>query len=166
MTLRVGLWWSLYIRAGSRDKLFQNHLPAVVAAIGPIPFGWAVVTAGDDGKRFHAQTCQMLEADDSVALSVEALRRAWRLHPQWRVNGLECLNAGALSMTVAAPYVARNPIRPSPGSSTAGRRQSSAAVAPNSVSSTPRRPREPPNTPPRRSERPSRVTMNQRPSWG
>ena len=23
MTLRVGRWWSLYIRAGSRDKLFE-----------------------------------------------------------------------------------------------------------------------------------------------
>jgi hypothetical protein len=100
--LRVGLHWSLYIRAGSRDKLFQKHLPAVAAAIGPLQFGWAALPTKEDEKLFHVATYQTLEAADPVALSLEALRRAYRLHPQWNVFGLECLHTGALSMTVGS----------------------------------------------------------------
>jgi hypothetical protein len=78
-------------------KLLSTHLPPIVAALEGVDFDWQIDVEEENPGLFRLVNYQNLVGNNVEDIVIPVLRRAYRLHTNWYISGLEDLSKGALS---------------------------------------------------------------------
>ena len=92
--------WSVYVKTSNKRKLKSTHLPPITSALEGLEFDWQIETETENPGLFRLMNYQNLAGDTVEQLIVPVLRRAYRLHTDWRISGLEDLASGELKHVV------------------------------------------------------------------
>ena len=96
MSIQGYVWWSIYVRTSSLQKLKKVHLPPIAAALEALDFEWQIVTEEENPGLFRMVNYQNLEAATLAEIIIPVLRRAYRLADGWSISGLHDLTTGKL----------------------------------------------------------------------
>lgn len=94
--MQAYIWWSLYVRASNAGKVKAEHLPPIEEAVEGTDFSWEIMREGDAPGLFRLVNYQNIVGSSVEGLIVPALRRAYKLAPSWKIQGLGDLASGRL----------------------------------------------------------------------
>jgi len=104
--MKAHIWWSIYVKTSTMQKLKQAHVPPIEAALETMEFDWEILAEEDEqGQRvFRLVTYQNFEFERVEDLVIPLLRRAYRLGTAWTIMGLGDLAAGELRSIFGSCY--------------------------------------------------------------
>ena len=112
--VKAYVWWSVYVKTSNKRKLLSTHLPPIVVALEGVEFDWQIDAEEENPGLFRLVNYQNLAGNNVEDIVIPVLRRAYRLHTNWHISGLEDLSKGALSHVMGSCSISKpSPIPPS-----------------------------------------------------
>jgi len=94
--IKAYVWWSVYVKTSNKRKLKSTHLPLITAALEGLEFDWQIEAEKEHHGLYRLINYQNVVGEKVEDIIVPVLRRAYRLHTDWRISGLEDLANGKL----------------------------------------------------------------------
>ena len=89
--IKAYVWWSVYVKTSNKRKLLSTHLPPITAALESLEFDWQIDVEEENPGLFRLVNYQNLVGNGVEDIVIPVLRRAYRLHTNWQISGLEDL---------------------------------------------------------------------------
>ena len=96
VTVNGHVYWSIYVRTGSVQKLRATHLPEIDKALGPPQFKWQLLNEEESPGLIRLINYQNLSAENVAHLVTPVLVSAYSLGNSWTITGLSDLGAQKL----------------------------------------------------------------------